>query len=41
MKRTLTSKEFWLGVVVGAVVVPYAMGKVNTSKAVRVPAANA
>lgn len=37
IKSTLTGKDFWIGVIVGAVVVPYAMGKFNTT--VRVPAA--
>lgn len=37
VKSTLTGKDFWLGVIVGAVVVPYVMGKAPVN--VRVPAA--
>jgi len=29
MKRTLTSKQFWLGVVTGAVVVPWVLQKTS------------
>lgn len=36
VKSTLTGKDFWLGVIVGAVVVPYVLNK--NPMTVRVPA---
>jgi len=38
VKSTVTGKDFWIGVIVGAVVVPWVLGKAPVN--VKVPAAS-